>query len=77
MLLSLNKFAANVEKYCPARFADVPLHLQLEFLGRSRCLIRQGNQLSTLGDQQAIVKEKYRVPSLYAASLPDVVGESA
>lgn len=35
------------------RFAAVPLQLQLEFAGRLRWLIRQGNQLLTLGHQQA------------------------
>lgn len=50
LLLSLNQLAATVEKILSGmtRFAAIPLQLQLEFAGRFRWLIRQGNQLLTL-----------------------------
>jgi hypothetical protein len=46
-----------LKKYCPERFAAVPLQLRLEFAGRFRWLIRQGNPLLTLGRQQVKGRE--------------------
>ncbi|MNC22546.1 hypothetical protein D3C75_705490 [compost metagenome] len=59
------------------RFAAVPLQLQLEFEGRFRWLIRQGNQLLTLGHQQAKGQGRRQAPLLFAALLPNVDNENA